>query len=405
MRVESSLVLGVDAGSARAVAVLAELGEGKPQIIGLGVAPCSGVRKGVVVDLEQTAAAIGKAVEQACQMAGRPGVTRAVVSISGPHIFSVVGSAEVPVHRPSHGVTPEDLRLALDSAARVELSSGREVIHVVPRSYRLDGSDGISDPIGLAGRRLEAEAHLITGEALPVQNGLRAAVRAGVTVADYQVGIRAAGQAVLTREEMEAGVLLLDIGAGTTGVAVYDRGHLWHVSVLPVGGDQLTGDLASLLQIPVSVAEELKKERGWAAKELAPDTRFELVSPSGQRLREIEDKQLAEILEPRVQEILALAAERVKRSGYAGLFPGGLVLTGGTSRLQGLMAVAADSLGLPARLGVPSHPLASEPEYAVVTGLVHWGARLAVDEAAAAAAELSRDKWSRFRNWLGSLFR
>lgn len=402
---ERSLVLGIDAGSAHTVAVLAELAEGGPQIIGVGVVPCAGLRKGVVVDLEAAAASMTLAVGQACEMAGRPGVTRAVLSISGAHIQSVVGSAEVPVQRPGHGVAKEDIRRVLDSARAVEMPGGREVIHVVPRSYRLDGSDGLADPTGLAGRVLGAEAHLITGEALPVQNLLRAAVRAGLQVADYQLGVRAAGQAVLTEAERDGGVLLLDIGAGTTGVAVYERGHLWHCSVIPVGGEHITVDLASLLHIPLSIAEQIKLERGWAAVELCPDTRFKLVNPSGNRVRELEDRQIAAIIESRVSEILQLAAEQVKRSGYAGLFPAGLVLTGGGSRLRGLTGVAADSLGLVARLGTALGPLVGEPEYAVAAGLVYWGARLAEDEAAAALDEKKRDNWDRMKNWLLGWFR
>ncbi len=406
MVLERSLVLGVDAGSARTVAVLAELAEGKPQIIGCALVPCTGVRRGVVVDLEATAGAMKQAVVQACEMAGRQGITRAVIAISGSHVRSVVGESQVVVHRPGIGVTAEDVRRALDAAAAVDLPDGREVIHVVPRSYRLDEAEGIADPVGLAGRSLTAQAHLITGEALPVQNSLRAAVRAGLQVVDYQLAIRAAGQAVLTPEEREAGVLLLDIGSGTTSVAVYDRGHLWHCSVIPVGGDHITSDLASLLHIPLSLAEQIKRERGWAAADLCPEeSRFELVNPSGSRVREVEDRQVAAIIESRVSEILQLAAETVKRSGYAGLFPAGLVLTGGGSRLQGLVGFAADSLGLVARLGTAEGPLVGEPEYAVAAGLVHWGARLAEDEAAAAAEAQSHDNWGAIRRWLSGWFR
>lgn len=403
--VERTPLLGVDAGSAHVAAVLADLSEGEPQVIGVSMVPCSGIRKGLVVDLEATAAAIRQAAAAACEMAGKPGVTRAVLGVSGNHVRSMVGSAEVQVFRPSHGVAPEDIRRALDAAAVVDLPQGRQVVHVVPRSYVLDGADGLVDPLGLAGRALEAEAHLITGEALAIENCLRAASRAGLDVFDYQLAVRAAGEAVLTADERSAGVLLLDVGAETTGVAVYDRGHLWHVSVLPVGSNHITTDIASLLQTPVALAEQLKLERGWAAESMAPDTTFELVTPSGLNVREVEDKKLAGIIESRVQEILQLAAEQVKRSGYAGLFPAGLVLTGGGSRLRGLTEVAADCLGLPARAAAPAGPLADSPEFATAVGLVHWGARLAQDEAAVAAEEVHRDKWGRLRGWLKGLFR
>lgn len=401
---EPTLVLGVDTGSARTVAVLAEVAEGRPRVIGVGRVPCQGLRRGVVVDLEATAAAIEQAVKQACDQAGCQPVSRAVISISGGHIATVGGSASVPVHRPSHGVAPEDIRRALDSAAAVELAPGRKVIHVLPRAYRLDNADGVADPLGMAGRQLEAEVNLVTGDELPVENGLRAAMRAGLQVSDYLVGVRAAGQAVLTREERDAGVLLLDIGAGTTSVAVYDRGHLWHLAIIAVGGERITSDLAALLQVPVAVAEELKLQRGWASVDLCPDTRFELVSPSGHKVRELDDRQLAAIIEPRVEEILQLAAATIKRSGYAGLIPGGLVLTGGGSQLQGLLEVAADSLGLKARIGIPEGELLGKPEYATVAGLVAWGALLAESEAAATAEE-QRRTGNRIKNWLTALFR
>jgi cell division protein FtsA len=248
------------------------------------------------------------------------------------------------------------------------------------------------------------EAHLISCDSLLRQNSLEAMNRAGLEVADFQVGIRAAGDVVTTRAEREAGVLLLDIGAGTTGVAVYDQGHLWHLAVLPIGGEHITADLAALLQIPVSAAEALKIERGWAATDQCPDTSFELVSPSGQKTREVTDKQVAEIIESRALEILQLAAAQVKRSGYAGLFPGGLVLTGGSARLRGLAGLAGDCLGLPARVGSPEGPLVGSPEYATAVGLVQWGARLAQDEAAAATEVAKQNRVGRMKNWLRSLF-
>jgi cell division protein FtsA len=403
--VERNLVLGVDAGSAHVVATLAEIAEGEPQVIGVGLVPSAGVHRGVIVDMKAVGEAIRQAVEKACQMAECPGVTRAVVSVSGSHILPLVGSAAVPVHRPSAGVLPEDVRRALDAAAAVELPAGREVIHVAPRSYRLDGSGPMRDPIGLCGRSLEAEVQLITGEALPVQNHLRAVREAGFEVVDYQVAVRAAGEAVLTPQEKEEGVLLLDMGAGTTSVAVYEKGHLFHVAVLPVGGEHITHDIAQLLRVPAGTAEQVKRERGWAEPALAPDTTFELVSPSGRKVREVSDKQVAEIIGPRVEEILQMAAGTVKRSGYGGLFPGGLVLTGGGSRLRGIEAVAADCLCLPARIGVAQGPLVGEPELSTAAGLVRWGVHLVRDEVSATQEVTRQDRFGRIRDWLKALFR
>jgi len=402
--VERNLVLGIDAGSATVVAALAEIALGEPHVIGVGLVPSAGLHRGLVVDAKAAGEAIRQAIEKACQMADCTGVNRAVVSVSGAHILSLVGESEVPVHRPTVGVTPEDMRRALDSAAAIELPEGREVIHVAPRLYELDGNGPVREPLGLAARRLRAVVQLVTGEGLPIQNHLRVVREVGLEVVDYQVAVRAAAEAVLSSEEREAGVLQLDIGAGTTGVAVYEKGHLYHISVLPVGSDHITHDIATVLRIPVGTAEQLKRERGWATPDMSPDTTFELVSPSGRKVSEVSDKKLAEIIAPRVEEILQLAASTVKRSGYAGLFPGGLVLTGGGSRLQGLVEVAADCLSLPTRLGRPEGPLVAEPELATAAGLVRWGANLAQDEAAVAAESTKRNGTQRLRDWLRALF-
>ncbi|MFZ5815510.1 MAG: cell division protein FtsA [Bacillota bacterium] len=399
---ERNLVLGVDAGSAHVAVTVAEMAEGEPQVIGVALLPSAGIHRGIIVDMEAVGEAVGQAVEKACQMAGTPGLTRAVVSVSGAHILSVAGGSAVPVHRPSAGVGPEDVRRALDGAAAAELPEGREVIHIAPRAYRLDGNGPVRDPVGMAGRTLEAEVQLITGEALPIRNHLRAVREIGLDVVDYQVAVRAAGEAVLTAEEKEEGVLLLDLGSGTTGVAVYERGHLFHLAVLPVGGEHITHDLAALLRLPVGTAEQVKRERGWADPALAPDATFELVSPSGRKVREISDKKVAEIIGSRVEEILQMAAASVKRSGYAGLFPAGLVLTGGASRLSGLVEVAADSLALPARIGTARGPLVGEPELATAAGLVRWGAHLVRETAAQEI--VGQDRFGRIRDWLKALF-
>lgn len=358
----------------------------------------------MIVDLEAAGKAIRQAVERACEMANGPTVTRAVVSVSGAHIRSQMGSAAVPVHRPLAGVSREDLRRVLDAAAAVELPGGHEAIHVAPRSYRLDANGPMRDPLGLSGRNLEAEALLITGEALPVQNHLRAVREIGLEVVDYQVAVRAAAEAVLTAEEKEEGVLLIQMGGGTTGVAIYDKGHLFHVAVLPLGGEHITHDIATLLRVPLATAEQVKRERGWAEAALAPDTAFELVSPSGRKVREVSDTKVAEIIGSRVEEILRMAAAAVKGSGYGGLFPAGLVLTGGGSRLKGLAEVAADSLSLPTRIGVAQGALVGEPEMATAAGLVRWGAHLARDEAAATQEIVKPGTLGRIRDWLKALF-
>lgn len=410
----ANLVLGLDAGSTHVAAALAEVTEaGEARVIGVGLVPSAGVYRGLISDLSAAARAMRQAAEAACAMAGRPLVDRAVISISGAHLRAEVGAAAIAVPRPAAGVTPEAVRRVLDAAAEsVEPRPGRERVHVVPRSYQLDGSVPLRDPIGLCGRTLSAEVQVVTGDALHVQNHLRAAALAGFDVADYLVAVRAAGEAVLTPEEREAGVLLLDIGGGTTGVAVYELGHLFHLAVLPVGGHHITQDLATVLRIPVETAEQLKRERGWAAPSLASDAKVTLPTPSGLNTYEVSEKYVAEIIGSRVEEILQMAAAAVKRSGYAGLFPAGLVLTGGGSRLRGLAAYAGDCLNLRSRIGIPSDPLAAEPELAVAAGLAQWGARAAPGDAeegtssdSASEAPPERPaRAGRLRDWLKALF-
>lgn len=409
-----NLVLGLDAGSTHVAAALAEVAEdGEPRVIGVGLVPSTGVYRGLISDLGAAAQEMRKAAEAACAMADRPKVDRAVISISGTHLSSEVGAAAIAVPRPAAGVTPELVRRVLDAAAEaVEPRAGRERVHVVPRSYQLDGSVPLRDPIGLCGRTLAAEVQVVTGDALQVQNHLRAASEAGMEVADYLVAVRAAGEAVLTPEERDEGVLLLDMGGGTTGVAVYELGHLFHLAVLPVGGDHITHDLATVLRIPVETAERLKRERGWATPSLAADASVTVPSPSGLNTHEVSEKYVAEIIASRVEEILQMAAAAVKRSGYAGLFPAGLVLTGGGSRLRGLAAYAGDCLNLKSRIGTPADSLAAEPEMAAAAGLALWGARAALEAPESGepgdppeAPALARPaRAGRLRDWLKALF-
>jgi cell division protein FtsA len=402
--VERSHVLSVDAGSAHVRAVLAEVSKDGSRLIGVGEAASAGIRRGAVTDLAAAVGAIQTAVTRACSSAGLAEVPQAVLGISGAHLRTVAGAAEVAVHRPSAGITALDIRRALDAAAAVELPEGRESIHVLPRGYQVDGAEGVSDPLGLAGRSLRAEVTVVTGDAYAVQNGLRAATAAGLQLLDYGVGARAAGEAVLTHEERMEGVLHIDLGGGTTTVAVWEEGHLWDLIVLPVGSDHITADVATVLRIPLHQAEALKRERGWASPQQADlEALIELPSPSGLTARWVKEGELAQIIGSRVEEILQLAANGVKRSGYTGLFPAGLVLSGGGSHLRGLVSFAGDALGLPARQAATADPLAPGPEWSTAVGLVQWGIRrLATAPAAAAAEPIS--PWRRVKDWLAGLF-
>lgn len=389
------------------MAALAEVGAGDPRIIGVGSSPSEGIKRGMVTDLTAAAAAISQAVAQADRGGRLAGEAKAVLGVSGPHVRSVVGRAEVMVEDPSTGVAPLDVERATNSAGSVELPEGRQVIHVIPLGYQLDGAEGVTDPVGLAGRILTAEAHLITVDGLPVQNYLRAAIKAGVQVADYQLGLYAAAEAVLTKEERQAGTLVLDMGAGLTGMAIYAGGRLHHVQLVPVGAEHITRDLASVLQVPVHVAERLKTERGWATVLQCPDTSLELISP-GQKTREMQDRRLAQIIEPRVQEIFHLVAEAVKNAECGEVPLGSVVLTGGGARLKGIAEAASNWFGMPARIGVPSGASGDGPEFSTAVGLVHWGAA-AVQAGIGATEETGQEQEQQdnrggHTNWLSGLF-
>jgi cell division protein FtsA len=403
---ERSHVLGVDAGSAHVRAVLAEVSRDGSRLVGFGNAEARGIRRGMVTDLGAAMAAVATAATRACTQAGLAELPGAVVAVGGAHLWSIPGSSTVPVHRPSSGITPLDLRRALDGAAQVELPEGREVIHVLPRGYQVDEAEGVSDPVGLAGRTLRAEVTLVTGDGFAVQNLLRAVTTAGLTVLDYGAGARFAGELLLTSLERESGVLHLDLGASTTTVAVWEEGHLWDLFVLPVGSDHITADLATVLRIPVAQAEQLKQSHGWAsASQADPELQIDLPTPSGAVVRQVPETELAQIIGSRVEEILQLAANGVKRSGYTGLFPAGLVLSGGGSQLRGLLPFASDSLGLPARIASAPEG-APGLEWSTAVSLALWGAqRLTPAEVeTAAAAETTAGPFAKMKRWLAGLF-
>ncbi|MFO7171658.1 MAG: cell division protein FtsA [Bacillota bacterium] len=403
-------VVGLDIGSTKVAVVVAEIASGQePSIIGLGVAPNSGLRKGVVVDIEGTSRAILQAVEQAQRMSGVE-ITSAVVSVSGSHISSLNNRGVVAVSRPDHEITGEDVHRVLDAARVINLTPDREVLHIIPREFEVDGYDGVKDPVGMVGGRLEVEAHIVTAASASLQNLMRAVARAGLTVEGLWLSSLAAGEAVLTPAEKELGVVLVDIGGGTMDISIYDRGTPWYSGVIPIGGEHITSDIAVGLRVPLPLAEEIKVTRGVAATAMAGDGSFEVPNPSGRGSRQVPDKVLAGIIEPRVQEMVSLLAREIKRSAYPGILPGGVVFCGGTANLPGLTDLTADLLDLPVRVGQPGglaglNDIVAGPAFATAVGLVQLAGRSAA-AAVAATGERSQPAglWSRLRNWLEELF-
>lgn len=403
-------VVGLDIGSTKVAAVVAEVSQApEPVIIGLGIAPNSGLRKGVVVDIEGTSRAILQAVEQAERMSGVE-ITGAVISASGSHIGSLNSRGVVAVSRPDHEITADDVRRVLEAARVINLTPDREVLHIVPREYEVDGYDGVKDPVGMVGGRLEVEAHMVTAASASLQNLMRAVARSGLEVEDLWLSGLAAGEAVLTPAEKELGVVLLDIGGGTTDITLYDKGSPWYCAVLPVGGEHITSDIAVGLRVPLPVAEQVKVEQGCATVPQAADREFELPNPSGRGTRRVTQRDVAAIIEARVQELVALVSREIKRSGYPGMLPGGVVLTGGTAQLPGLVEWMAQVLDLPVRVGQPSglagmNDIVAGPAFATAVGLVRLAARSPVREAAPAQErEPSPGLLERLRNWWQALF-
>lgn len=368
-------------GSTKVAAIVGQVMEdGHINIIGLGQTPSLGIRKGMVVDIEATAKAIRSAVEKAEQMSGIE-IESAFVSIGGPHIACSRNRAVVAVSREDQEISSEDTQRVLQAAKLIPLSPDRRVIHVLPCHYTVDGYGGIVDPVGMYGNRLEVESQIITGASNAVQNLLKSVYKGGVEVQELVASSLATAEAVLMPAERELGVVLVDIGGGTSDIAIFHEGSLWFATVLPVGGSYLTSDLAVGLRTPLSEAERLKQEHGTVLVSETSDADFvEVPSIGMQERRQVSLKMVASILEPRAQEICGLIKQELQRSGYGELVPGGIVLTGGVSQTRGLADLLARDLNLPVRLGRPVDvgglaDMVNLPSLATACGLVVYGAQ------------------------------
>lgn len=396
-------IVGLDVGSSKVCTLVGELDdEGHAQVIGIGVTPAQGIRKGVVVNVGDATAAIASSVEKAERMSGYK-IERAYVGLSGTHISSLNSRGVVGISRREQGITLEDVDRALDAARAIAVPHNQEVVHVIPRGYEVDGQGGVRDPVGMHGFRLEVEAHIVTGSSASIQNLVKCVEAAGVEVDELVLASIAAGDAVLADNEREMGVVLADIGAGTTDIAIFIDGTVWHTVVLGVGGEYVTGDIAIGLRLPPAVAEQVKAQHGHArAAQVSPDERCTVV-PFGQERPQIVPRwRLAQIIEARAEEFLVMVRQEIKRSGYDGLLPAGVVLCGGTAQLPGIQDLGRDIFGLPVRVGMPRElrglvEKISSPVYAVSAGLIGWG--VGVDTRPQFRRSGS-SAWQRFVHWL-----
>ncbi len=372
-------VVGIDVGSSKVCTLVGEIREDLGlRIIGVGVVPSRGLRKGAVVNLAEATAAIAASVQEAERTSGYR-IERAYVSLTGPHIASQNSRGVIAISRREEGITVEDVNRALDSAGAISVPYNRELLHVVPRHYIVDGQEGVRDPVGMHGFRLEVEAHVVTGSSTVIQNLVKCVNGAGVEVEEVVLGLLAAGDAVLTENEREVGVVLVDIGGGTTDIAIFIDGTVWHTASLGVGGEYITNDIAVGLRLPPAVAEEVKIRYGHArAAQVGTEAAFP-AEPFGETSPQmLPRRKLAEIVEARAAEILEMVQTDIKRSGYDGLLPAGVVLCGGVAQLPGLGELAREILGLPVRVGRPQGLVGlvdriGGPAFAVATGLMYWG--------------------------------
>jgi cell division protein FtsA len=378
MTADNPLLVGLDVGTTKICALVGETDEvGGLRILGVGLEPARGIRKGVVVNVEEAGQAIANAIEKAQRSAGYE-IGAAFVSLAGGHIASVNSRGVAGVGGGTHGIDYDDIDRALDAAQAIAIPHGREVLHVIPRGYTVDGQDGIRHPVGMHGFRLEVEAHIITAAAASVQNLTKCVEAAGVHVEAYVLNPLASAEVVLTDTEKEMGAVVCDIGGGTTDIAIYIDGTVWHTMVLSVGGSHITSDIAHGLRLPADIAERIKIEHGHACAGEVASTQTFNVQPFGEdRPVQISRLDLATIIEARVEELFNLVLQEVKRTGYDGLLPAGLVLTGGTSQLPGIRRVASEVMNLPVRTAGPKnlHGLVDKlngPAFATSVGLLQW---------------------------------
>ena len=373
---DETVYVGLDVGTTKVCMLVGHADEeGRLRILGLGVAPASGMRKGGVVSLEGVARAIEAAKDKAERTSGFE-ITSALVNLSGAQVSSMNSSGMAGVSGRTIGY--EDVARALEAARSVALPYNREIVHVIPRGYIVDGQDGIRLPLGMHGYRLEVEAHVVSAGATALRNLEKCVEAADVVVDGWVLNALAAGETVLTETEKEMGVVVCDIGGGTVDLGVYIEGAVWHTAVIPVGGEHITNDIAQGLHLPYETAESVKVRHGIAQPEAVdPEAAF-AVRPFGEdRPVQIRRAALARIIEPRVEEIFALVRQEIKRSGYDGLLPAGMVLTGGTSLLPGIREVAGRVLGMPVRTAKPEGlrglvDRLGSPAYTTSVGLLRW---------------------------------
>jgi cell division protein FtsA len=412
---EGKMIVGLDIGTSKVVAIVgAVTDEGELEIVGIGSHPSRGMKKGVVVNIESTVQSIQRAIEEAELMAGCQ-IHSVYAGIAGSHIRSLNSHGIVAIR--DREVYPLDLERVIDAAQAVAIPADQKVLHVLPQEYILDSQEGIKEPLGMSGVRLEAKVHLVTCAVNAAQNIEKCIRRCGLEVEDIILEQLASNYSVLTDDERELGVCLVDIGGGTTDIAIFTEGAIRHTGVIPIAGDQVTNDIAMALRTPTQFAEEIKIKYACALTQLArADETIKVPSVGDRPPRDLSRQSLAEVVEPRYDELFTLVQAEIRRSGYEDMIAAGIVLTGGTSKMEGVVELAEEIFHTPVRIGTP-HDVAGltdivrNPIYATGVGLLHYGLKQQKSGGARSGARsrVAREKtegsfFTRAKQWIQNNF-
>ena len=376
MAKRDSIVVGLDIGTTKICAIVGEVKQEGLEIIGIGTHPSKGLRKGVVVNIDSTVQSIRKAIEEAELMAGCE-INMVYVGIAGGHIKGFNSHGVIAVK--DREINKADIDRVIEAAQAVTIPTDREVIHVIPQEYILDQQDCIQEPLGMSGTRLEAKVHIVTAAVASAQNIVKSVNKAGLAVADIVLQQIASSEAVLGQDEKDLGVALVDIGGGTTDIAVYHNGTIKHTAVISLGGNQITGDIAVGIRTPSEEAEKIKKKFGCCMTSMIDKNEtIEVPSVGGRKPRIVSRQILGEIIEPRVEELFQLVNQEITKSGYDSVITSGIVLTGGTAIMDGMLELAEQVFNLPVRRGLPSGiggliDVVKSPMYSTGVGLVLYG--------------------------------
>ena len=412
---DGRMIVGLDIGTSKVVAIVGSItDEGELEIIGIGSHPSRGMKKGVVVNIESTVQSIQRAVEEAELMAGCQ-IHSVYAGIAGSHIRSLNSHGIVAVR--DREVYPLDLERVIDAAQAVAIPADQKVLHVLPQEYVLDNQEGIKEPLGMSGVRLEAKVHLVTCAVNAAQNIEKCIRRCGLEVEDIILEQLASSYAVLTDDERELGVCLVDIGGGTTDIAIFTEGAIRHTGVIPIAGDQVTNDIAMALRTPTQFAEEIKIKYACALTQLArADETIKVPSVGDRPPRDLSRQALAEVVEPRYDELFTLVQAELRRSGYEDMIAAGIVLTGGTSKMEGVVELAEEIFHTPVRIGVPQEVLGlndivRNPIYSTGVGLLHYGLKQQRGSSVRGSVRARKPReinavsfFARAKNWLQNNF-